>query len=72
MILKKIRKHGSTNITFTGELGNTRVNVVFEEGVTPIEGVIKVTNGKVITKGDLNYYYVKSYVEVDSEKDNLC
>ena len=64
MILKKIRKHGQVNTTYTGEVGDTKVVVVFENEAKPVEGDIKVTNGKIVTKGDMNYYYVKSYVEV--------
>ena len=64
MILKKVRKHGNTNITYTGEVGNIRVVVVFEEGVTPLEGDLNVINGKMVTKGNMNYYYVKGYIGV--------
>ena len=64
MLLRKVKKHGQANITYTGELGETRVIVVFENEAKPTEGDIKVTNGKVVTKGDMSYYYVRDYVEV--------
>lgn len=61
MIINKVRKHGVENFTYTGELGNSLIRVVFEDGAIPTEGNIKVTLGKMITKNGQNFYYVKSY-----------
>ena len=65
MLLKNVKKHGISNISYTGDLGDTRVVVIFEEGVNPVEGDIEVTNGKIITRGPMNYYYIKGYSEVE-------
>lgn len=67
MIIKKVKKHGTENITYTGEIDNSLVRVVFEDGAIPTEGNIKVTLGKLITKNDQNFYYIKSYKVVEGQ-----
>ena len=66
MIIRKIKKHGTENITYTGEIGDSLIRVVFEDGAIPVEGNIKVVIGKLITKNDQNFYYIKSYKVVEA------
>jgi hypothetical protein len=65
MIIKKIKKHGIENITYTGEIDNSLIRLVFEDGAVPVEGSIKVLVGKLVTKNDQNFYYIKSYKVVE-------
>ena len=64
MIIKNIKKHGNTNITYTGEIDNSLIRVIFEDEALPTEGNIKVILGKLITKNGQNFYYIKSYTKV--------
>ena len=64
MVIRKVKKHGIENISYSGEIGNTLVRVIFENGSPPVEGDIEVTVGKMVTKNRQNFYYVKSYQRV--------
>lgn len=64
MIIKKIKRHGTEIFTYSGEVGDQKVIVVFEDGAIPIEGDLRVILGKMVTKNNQNFYYVKSYKEV--------
>ena len=66
MIIKNLKKHGTENITYTGEIDNSLIRVVFEDEAIPIEGNIKVTLGKLITKNGQNFYYIKSYKAIEA------
>lgn len=61
MIIRNIKKHGTSVLSYSGEIENSKVIVVFENGVKPVEGDIQVTLGKMITKNNQNYYYVRGY-----------
>ena len=61
MVVKKVKKHGTENITYTGEIDNSLIRIVFEDEAVPTEGDIQVTLGKLVTKNGQNFYYIKAY-----------
>ena len=59
MVVDNIKRHARGD--YTGEVAGTKVILVFENCI-PTEGkTIKVTSGKMITKNNQNYYYVREY-----------
>ena len=63
MVIRNIKKHGTDHFSYSGEIENSKVIVVFENGISPIEGDIQVVLGKMITKNNQNFYYIREYKE---------
>lgn len=61
MTVKNIKKHSGADPHYTGELGDTKVYLTFEDEATPTEGDINVLLGKLVTKNNLNCYYIRKY-----------
>ena len=61
MEILNIKRHGKDTFTYFGEVANSKVMVVFENEAVPVEGNIRVTKGKMVTKNSQNYYYISSY-----------
>lgn len=68
MVIKNVKRHGQLNYTYSGEIDRTKVIVVFENGLTPVQGDIDVTLGKMVTKNGQNFYYVRGYKTSGPEK----
>lgn len=68
MEIYNIKKHGENQPTYFGEIGNSKVLVVFENEALPVEGNIRVLLGKMITKNNQNYYYVSRYELGENQK----